>query len=135
MKRLAILMVALALCVSCEHNRGFENALLKSETECLRISGKDVFVYDPLTCQLGYNAALREYRVGTDTMSDYFCLRLSATPREEGQTIDKCLVEWTTADDMRSLKNLTFEVKRLDESGRIWLWCKSSKVFVLVRSL
>ncbi|MBQ7195367.1 MAG: hypothetical protein IJS07_07010 [Bacteroidales bacterium] len=135
MKRIVLLLALVALCVSCEHHRGFESSLLKSETECLRVSGTDIFVYDPLTCQLGYNAALREYRVGTDTMSDYFSVRLSENPREEGQLIDKCQLEWTTPDDMRTMKNLTFEVKKLDEQGRVWLWCKSSKVFVLVRGL
>lgn len=131
----SILIAALSLLsfVSC-HDKGYEEAFLLDYNVCLRRNSVVVFYYDPLTCQLACNASRNEYRAFTDNMSDYFNMTLSSAPREEGETVRGSL-EWTTSNNIQYLTDLDFKVEKMDSEGRIWLWNKDQKLFVVIRQL
>jgi len=139
MKRsiLQLLPLCLALiCSSCNQAKdNFDVALLETEDVCLKVSGKDVFVYDPLTCQLSSGSDAKTFRAFKDDASDYFTLTLSSAPAEKDQVISGCTVTWTTETDLVCKKALTFKVRKIDDGGFVWLWCSSAKIFALVRIL
>ena len=98
----------------------------------LEIKGYVTFSYDPLTCQLGFNRDLCEFRVHSDNMSDFFSLKLDEMPASMGQKINGT-ASWTTGDDFHN-KKTTFEVVRI-EHGKIWLWSPDSRIAAVVQEL
>lgn len=106
-----------------------------SQTEDLRIQvGRDIpFKYDPLSCQMSYNRANREFRAFTDNMSDFYIVKMDSSPSSEGETLKADLV-WTTETDILTRKNLTLKVIRT-EGEKFWLWSDSSRIGVSVSVL
>ena len=64
---------------------GFNKSDLEITDVCLRVKGEEVFAYIPYATQMSLNRGRKEFRAGTDTMSDYFLLKMSELPREHGQ--------------------------------------------------
>lgn len=132
---LPLLLLVLSM-VSCRSGRDtFDDALLEAEDVCLKVNKADIFVYDPLTCQLASNSAATSFRAFKDDASDYFTLTLGTVPSTSGQKISGCTISWTTEDDIVTKDNLVFQVRKIDEGGFVWLWCPSAKIFALVRIL
>lgn len=96
-------------------------------------NGRTIHEYDPLTWQVSYNSSRKEYRVFSDTMSDYYVLTCRETPTSTGEEIHADL-KWS-GTSIVSKTNLSFRVEKIDPQGRIWLWCKKSKIAVSVMSL
>lgn len=133
--RLLFLLSALVLSAGC-HNDGFDQAWLAEENLCVVSGQQMVFAYDPLTCQMSFNRSARTFRVFADDLSDYYVLTVGSLPSEEGERIDGCSLEWTTANDVKQLKGLTFNVEKIDvASGKVWLWCPAESLVVIARLL
>lgn len=125
------LLCLLSLC-ACNDSRRI-NAFTESDEIRLQTGGSVQLRYKPLTCQLSYSRDLKEFRVHTDNMSDYFCLSLSEIPVSEGQTVSGDLV-WTSPRDVLARKNLALETVRL-EGEKIWLWSRSARIGICVRTI
>jgi hypothetical protein len=98
----------------------------------LEIKGYTVFLYNPLTCQRGFDRSSNEFRIHTDNMSDFFIVRLDSIPVSEGETTAGT-VSWTTGDDLHN-KKTSFEAIKL-EGGKIWLWSSSHRIAAVVEIL
>ena len=129
---LPVLLLALTLSC-CREKVNADPAFLASEDLGLTIAGKAVFSYDPLTCQAAFNRERRQFRLSTDTMSDYVIAVLSEIPAEKGQNLSADL-RWTTERDIRTKKVSAFKVVKL-ESGKVWLWNNAEKIGLCVRIL
>ena len=67
-------------------------------------------------------------------MSDYYCVRLRSVPTAEGQKV-KGDITWTSRSDVVTRKDLTFQVKKADRSGRLWLWCRKEEIGAVIQVL
>ena len=128
----------MALCtlalVSCQGNSGYDRDELESDLPSLKVDSVLQYRYNENTGQLSFNRKRKEFRAGTDNMSDYFLLTLSSIPVEKNETVTGSL-EWTTSTSIETLSDLQFKVMKTDSDGNIWLWCSKSKISVNVRVL
>ena len=132
MKRLIFLLLAIPMATGCIYD--IDEILLDREDVSMTVKGEEQFVYDPMTCQLGYNEDDNEYRVINDDLGDWFVVRCSHRPTNSGQEI-KADVTWTTANDIKTRKGLKFTVRKTSPDGLIWMWCKSEKMGVTVKEI
>ena len=117
--RTIILLAAALACGACAKDNSLAD-FRATDGLCIMIKGYTTFTYSPLTCQKGFNRSLREFRVHTDNMSDFYTLQLDRIPTGTGQEV-RANVRWTTGSNIQSKKNVPFEVVRM-EGNRIWLW-------------
>jgi hypothetical protein len=122
--------MAVSLLVCCNGRHGYDRSFTDSDVVSLTVNKVKVFEYDPMTCQLGYNDAKREFRVSTDNMSDYFVITLSKIPTSKEEQVTGS-ISWTGADYIRDLSNQTFETVKVDR-GKIWLWNQANKLAVII---
>ena len=113
---------------------GFNKSDLEITDVCLRVKGEEVFGYIPYATQMSLNRGRKEFRAGTDTMSDYFLLKMSELPREHGQVFTGTL-QWTTADDIVTRTGLSFKAEKVGDDGTVWLWCAAQKITVVMKML
>ena len=132
--QLLLLLLLAALLVPACNRDGFDKSDLDITEVCLKVRGSMVFSYTPGSSQMALNRGRKEFRAGTDTMSDYFLLRLSELPRESGQVLTGTL-KWTTSDEIGSRTGLSFKVERIADDGTVWLWNASQKITVVMRLL
>ena len=130
---MVVIIAALAL-VSCHKGNGYDKARLADGTVSLSVGGATAFVYNPLTCQMAWNGATRQFRAGTDNMSDYFVVKLSSVPSASGQTMTGDLT-WTTSSSVSSLSALPLEVMQVDGEGTVWLWSQKQKAAIVMKVL
>jgi len=100
----------------------------------LKVKDETVFRYDPLTCQVAFNREKREFRVHTDNMSDYYCVTLRSVPTAEDQKV-KGSVTWTSRSDINTRSDLAFVVRKVDRTGRMWLWCRKERIGAVIQVL
>ena len=131
LKFILLILSIISLC-SCRRDR-FSSAFVESDEIRLQVGGSVQLRYDPLKYQLSFSRDLREFRVSTDNMSDFFCLSLDGIPSEEGQVLGGRLV-WTTHTDVLTKNNLALEVLHL-EGGKVWLWSKDARIGACVEML
>lgn len=117
---------------SCQYN--VEEILLSRSDISLTMKGELEMTFDENTCQLGYNTGRNEFRVYDEKLANWFVLRCSAKPTSEGQKITADL-EYTTADDVKTLTGLEFTVEDTNSDGFIWLWNRDKKIGVVVKVL
>ena len=117
---------------SCQYN--VEEILLSRSDISLTMKGELEMTFDENTCQLGYNTGRNEFRVYDEKLANWFVLRCSAKPTSEGQKITADL-EYTTADDVKTLTGLEFTVEDTNSDGFIWLWNRDKKIGIVVKSL
>ena len=131
-----VLAVLLVLCpaVSCTRGDGFDKSDLDLDEVCLKVKGNVQFSFDPYSCQISFNRGRRQFRAGTDTMSDYFKLDMSSLPSETDQTL-VASISWTTSDDVASMSGLSFKVEKIGGDGMVWLWCAEQRITVVMRLL
>jgi len=133
-KHLSIIIASMILCISCaEKGDGYEKAESSSSTPRMEMAGSEVFSYVPATCQLGFNREKCEFRMHSDTMSDFVVARLSAIPTEKGQKLSADL-EWTTERDTKTKNNVSFKVEKIEEDV-CWLWNRADRITLVVRLL
>ena len=134
MRKWAAILATALLCVlsGCRGQEADENFTLDEDIR-LEIAGSDKYRFNSYTDQLYFNRGEREFRVGTDTMSDYFTLRVNQIPAEEGQSVT-ATVTWTTSTSIESRKNVALRAVKL-EGDKIWLWDSRSGIGAVVRIL
>lgn len=131
-KRFIYTAAALLVASACQYN--VEEVLLSRSDISLSVKGELQMSFDENTCQLGYNTGRNEFRVYDEKLANWFILRCSAKPTSEGQTITADL-EYTTADDVKTLTGLEFKVEDTNSDGLIWLWNRDKKIGVVVKVL
>lgn len=132
MKRYIIVIIA-ALSLACGCNKEkVDQDFLNSEDLCLIEAGRKIHTYDPLTWQVSFSQDKKEFRVFSDTMSDYYVLTCSEVPTAVGQEIHANL-KWSESTIVNR-SGLTFRVEKIS-NGKIWLWCKKSRIEVSVMTL
>ncbi len=135
MKRTIITYIILFLvCTTSCVRYDIDEILLQKEEISFTSKGVVQMKYDPQTCQMSHNASRNEFRVYKDDISDWFMVTCSQKPSEEGQTI-KANVAWTANTTNHTINGLDFEVKRISVDGRIWMWCQSAKIGVVLQEL
>lgn len=134
MKRILIMMTVAMALVACHKENGFDKTQITDSTVRMCVGKSEVFRYDGLKCQMSYNKSLRQFRAGTDTMSDYFVMKMSAVPVSAGQTLTAD-VEWTTSTRINTLSGVTFEVVQVDSDSNAWLWSARQEMSVVIRIL
>lgn len=132
MKRFIYIASAMLAFASCQYN--VEEILLSRSDISLTMKGELEMTFDENTCQLGYNTGRNEFRVYDEKLANWFVLRCSAKPTSEGQKITADL-EYTTADDVKTLTGLEFTVEDTNSDGFIWLWNRDKKIGIVVKSL
>lgn len=132
MKRLSFILILLALLTACNKNK-MEEAVLESEDLCLIIKDKTIFTYDENDCQISFKPSTREFRIGDDTMDDYFILTTSVIPSYKGEKVKGDLL-WTSSSSVQSRKYIQFEVQKI-ENGTVWLWSKTDRIAAVVKIL
>lgn len=131
-KLLRLAGLACCLLASCKVEDIDDSFLLDNEIR-IEVSGIEYFRYDPLTCQLFCNYAGSSFYAGTDTMSDFFSVKLDVIPTEIEQKVTGS-IKWTTPSSISSKDNVALEVVRL-EGDKIWLWSTSSRVGMVIKIL
>lgn len=134
MRKFAIILLlsAVSLLTGCR-NDDISEAFSLDETVRLECDGTVVFRFNPLTCQQFFNRDTGTFRAGTDTMSDYFSVRLSDIPNVHGDVI-RGDIKWTTRKSSSDIRNVTLKVIRL-EDDTLWLWSAKEKIGLVVRTL
>lgn len=131
-KRMIYTTLAAVCLTSCMYD--VDEILLSRSDISLTIKGELKMAFDENTCQLGYNTERNEFRVYDEKLADYFIVRCSAKPDSEGQklTVD---LEYTTQTDVKTMKGLAFEVRKISSDGMIWLWENDRKTGIVVKAL
>lgn len=133
MKRLFIPICILLTAVGCVRY-DIEELLISRDDVSLTWKGVEQFSYDPAGCQLGFDASGNEFRALSDNLSKWFILKCSQIPDVEGEELEAD-ISWTGPTDTRTMKGLTFKVRKVTEDGMVWLWCKSAKIGVTIKRL
>lgn len=130
MKKLIIPLLSCLVLGSCQSFK-VDPAFVASTSTGLTVRNVTVFNYDPLGCQTAFNRNESEFRVHTDNMSDYYCVKLNSVPTAEGQRV-KGSITWTEMSQVQVRKDLQFQVEKTDRAGRLWLWNKKEGIGALV---
>lgn len=127
-----ILMVVIAACVCSCRNDIFPEFVSNPDVH-IEMNGNTILRYDEVTCQMGFNRDRRQFRMSTDSMSDYFSITMNMIPVIEGETIKGDLV-WTTDRDVVTRKNIALEVVKT-EDDKFWLWNEQERIALVIEIL
>lgn len=125
----AILMTAAGCC-----RYDVDEVLLMRDDISLTQKGTVMMSYDPLSCQMSHDKATNTFRVYDDMIANWFIVKCSERPDNEGQELTAD-VTWTTAKDTKTEKELKFTVEKTDAQGQIWMWNKSKKIGIVIKNL
>ena len=134
--RTYFLFLAAALTSACSRTVEPDSLFIADEGIQLKVNGQVIRSYDPLTDQLGYDDASREFTLSDDAMKSYFVVTCSRVPSSVGQKLDATIsYSYTYSDEVKSIKG-SFEVAKKD-GDTYWLWCgeKKNRTGVTVRIL
>ena len=109
-----------------------EEFINSSDGVSLTINGKQVMTYKEGTHQIGYNDEEVQFRVSDDNFSNFFVVKCTAVPKEQGQTIESLLTYTTDSDILE--KSCNFTVSKI-EGDMVWLWDGKKKIGAVVRLL
>jgi len=127
-----LLLALLPLLSGCGNDR-LRAAFCDNEGIRLIVGGTVAFNYEPARCQMSFSRDRREFRVHTDSMSDFFVAELSEIPTQLGQRLTVDLT-WTTEREVLTRKKLTLEVLRI-EGDEFWLWSTVGRIGLTIRVL
>lgn len=128
------ILVLLVLMSSCIDRFRVEEVLLDRDEVSLIWKGMEQLAYDPMNWQIGFNEEKCEYRLNDDSMANFFVLKCDAHPVEVGQDVTGS-IEWTVATNIKQYDGVRFTVKKVDRSGKVWLWSRIQKIGVVVQRL
>ena len=121
MKRLCTILTLLMAMLLCACQRETpDGAFLSSDGAELKIGGRKILEYDPLSCQMSFNRASRQFAVVSDDGASYYRITLSEIPYEPGKRLTADIA-WTSGVYVKSRNNVALDVFRV-EGDRIWLW-------------
>ena len=129
-----LLCVFMQLLVSSCMTYDIEQILLERDDISMTIKGDLCFAFEPLTCQMGYNADKNEFRVYDDALGNLFVITCDRTPDTEGMKLIATMT-YTTSSSTNSLSGLEFSVEKLAADGTVWMWNASKKIGVVVSKL
>lgn len=132
LKYMPALLLSVLLC-SCANGK-VDPEFINIPDFGLRVKDQKVFTYDAMTCQVAFNRERGEFRVHKDNMSDYYCLNLRYVPTGEDQKVKGDIV-WTSSNSIVNKKDLGFVVKKVDRTGRMWLWCRKERIGAVIQVL
>ena len=117
---IAALLALLVLPVGCEPQTVYTPEFLTDSTLRMEVGKQEILTYNPITCQTALNLHRCEFRMHTDNMSEYFIIRFSSMPSEEGESVTVESLVWTNPSGTdQTRKNITLEVVKLEgEIGR-----------------
>ena len=118
------ILAAVLLMAGCNRTLEPDSTFVAGSDIQLKVSGRTVYTYNPLTWQLGYNPTTREFRAMDDNGKNYFYVTCSAVPSSRGQKLEAS-VTWSSGSSTQSV-NGKFEVAKV-EGDRYWLWCGDKK--------
>ena len=119
---IAALLALLVLPVGCEPQTVYTPEFLTDSTLRMEVGKQEILTYNPITCQTALNLHRCEFRMHTDNMSEYFIIRFSSMPSEEGESVTVESLVWTNPSGTdQTRKNITLEVVKL-EGDIAWLW-------------
>lgn len=90
--------------------------------------------FDHKNGQLAYNDKTDEYRVYDDKLANWFTLRCSEKPTTEGQILNAD-VNWTGNKSPMSYEGLSFIVKKVSDTGLIWLWNTDNRIGIIIKNI
>lgn len=123
---------AILLLASCTDNPEMDPALLNLENGyVLEIHGLVIYQFTDARCQLTFNADRAEFRVGDDKMSDHYILTCNRVPSAKGDVVVADLA-WSAGATVQKRSSLSFQVEKVAEDGRIWLWDSRDGIAVIV---
>ena len=130
----SILLILSVLLLACSCSQKADPEFLQTNDFCLRIKDNVIFNYNENTCQSAFNRKKCEFRVHTDSMSDYYCVTLNGVPVSEGEKLSGDIV-WTSTSSVLSKRGCNFVVSKLDAQRRVWLWSRKEQIGVVVQIL
>ena len=90
-----IYLAMLPLAVSCiGANKMQEEFVETSPEECLVIDGKTIFTFEPDKCQESYSPERHEFRIGDDSMSNYYAFKAGHGRPELDYGCGRALQAW-----------------------------------------
>ena len=130
---IAALLALLVLPVGCEPQTVYTPEFLTDSTLRMEVGKQEILTYNPITCQTALNLHRCEFRMHTDNMSEYFIIRFSSMPSEEGESVTvESLVCTNPSGTDQTRKNITLEVVKL-EGDIAWLWNSRESIRMTVR--
>lgn len=132
MKRILTLFSLILLLASCQ-SKTLPGQFLSDSSVRLEISGATVFRYDESTCQLSFNESRKTFGAFTDTMLDYFEVKLDAIPSTVGEKTT-ATVTWSTESGEHTKENITLEARGI-KGDVIWLCDEGRRTAAVVRVL
>ena len=130
---IAALLALLVLPVGCEPQTVYTPEFLTDSTLRMEVGKQEILTYNPITCQTALNLHRCEFRMHTDNMSEYFIIRFSSMPSEEGESVTVESLVWTNPSGTdQTRKNITLEVVKL-EGDIAWLWNRRESIRMTVR--
>ena len=134
MKRYArILLLLTALLGLCACEREMEEPPLHVGGVLLQVRGEIVLALSPDEGQLGFSADRKEFRAGTDDMSEFFVISCSELPVEEGQHLTAD-IRWTSHNGIQRRGRVSMKVQQI-QGGSIWLWSSRDRIAAVVKDL
>ncbi|MBR4756402.1 MAG: hypothetical protein IK076_05620 [Bacteroidales bacterium] len=124
MKRILAIIILMSVLAACDRTLEPDSSFVAGSGIQLKVNGSVVHTYDPLTWQLGYNPAYKEFRASDDAMRNWFFVTCSAVPSSVGQKLE-ATVTWATGSSSQSFKG-KFEVAKV-QGDTYWLWCGDNK--------
>ena len=125
-----IAAAALLALAACTKTPEIDPVILSSDDYTLVVRGKSIHSFTENECQLGFNASLKQFRVGNDKMTDYYVLNCDRIPSGKDESVTASL-EWTLGQTVQKRSSLKFKVKKA-EDGRFWLWDSKDEIAVVV---
>ena len=130
---IAALLALLVLPVGCEPQTVYTPEFLTDSTLRMEVGKQEILTYNPITCQTALNLHRCEFRMHTDNMSEYFIIRFSSMPSEEGESVTVESLVWTNPSGTdQTRKNITLEVVKR-EGDIAWLWNSRESIRMTVR--
>ena len=130
---IAALLALLVLPVGCEPQTVYTPEFLTDSTLRMEVGKQEILPYNPIPCQTALNLHRCEFRMHTDNMSEYFIIRFSSMPSEEGESVTVESLVWTNPSGTdQTRKNITLEVVKL-EGDIAWLWNSRESIRMTVR--
>ncbi len=134
MIRKALILIISAIALSGCINDGMDDTLLSQSEISLNWKGDRQVTYSPEKYQMGFHDRKNEFRVYDDRLANWFTVRCSQMPVEEGQELTAD-VSWTGSRSTKSYSALPFTVEKTDGQGMIWLWCSKERIGIIIKNI
>ncbi len=120
----------LYLTVSCRTSDEGRKLWLENTAELsFTYKHRPLMEYDTDLWQKGFSN--NEFWITKDDLSDFFHVRLDRTPAVGNKVTGQLDYQFRN-EGIHRLKNLHFETVKIDENGRIWLYCNHKEIGLVI---